>query len=342
MTPSFLLIGEKKRCLDYIKKILNIRETFYKFDLRVFFFFYKGISARLFLLNLNKKTKKVDKNLKKIKKLKIDYTLYLLDNFVNQSYPINSKKNFFIYKSKFNFFSNNFFYIKYNKNGFLFIIEKLFNNLRKKEKIKKIYVPIIGFKNVGKTTLINSLFKENILISSKKPGNTKNISTLPVKFKKKYIIFFDFPGFKKKINITKLNILENFYGKINIIVFMVSIGINKKEKKIIEKLKKKYIVIICINKLDKIIYFKNDNIYSRFLICKISAKKKINIKKMLFLIYKTFDFIKKKFKKKFLINNLFIKVKKEKFSKIKIISKTKNKKKIFKYLKIKENFFNYS
>ncbi|UOQ33096.1 GTPase Era [Candidatus Vidania fulgoroideae] len=338
---NFLLIGKKKECFLFLKKVLRIRNiSFYKFDLRVFFFQKKRRCVRIFLINLEKMNLEYIEKKKDI--LKINYILYISNSYTdflkeNHSFFLKNNIKVLVIKEFFkNYKNKNFFFIKYNPLGFLFLIKEI-KKVKKKKKKDKNYIPILGFKNVGKTTLINSICKKKIFITSKKPGNTKRISTFYKEKKDNILFFFDFPGFKKKIKIYKLRIIENFYKKIKIVLFLVSLKPNKREKRMIEKLGKKFIVIICINKIDikkKII---QERIYKRFLNCKISAKKKTNIRKLMFLIKKTISFLKKKF----LIKKKNILIKKEVGKKISIeVGKRTKKRDISRFLKIKENMFN--
>lgn len=116
-------------------------------------------------------------------------------------------------------------------------------------------ISIIGKANVGKSTLINSIFKKNISITNKKPNTTnKNITGIKT-IKNKQIILTDTPGIK----ITHPHKLESKYIKYtlsesNIIVFVIDISnINYEDIKIIETIKNTNIpIILAINKIDKL------------------------------------------------------------------------------------------
>lgn len=341
---NVILYGDHKYCIYFIKKILFIKEVkFYKFDLRVFFYNYNNISINIILFDYRYK-RNILLLKKKIDILDVSCVFFLSKNpydYDKDLYTFFCKKNvkiFFIFESnKINFVKQNFF-IRFNKRCFFHIIKKVFIFLKNKKYKKNVFIPVIGFRGTGKTTLINTICKKEILSTSKSDENTKNISTFFVEYKNQKIIFFDFPGFKKSIKITKLKILGNSYKNVKIIIFLISIKINKKEKKVIEKLKKNYIVLICINKIDIVKKIENNNIYKRFFTCKVSAKKNINIKKLLNLIYKASFFMNLNFNlrsKKIRSEKFFIK--KNINEKIIIFSKKKNKKKILKILKLKEN-----
>ncbi|UOQ38021.1 GTPase Era [Candidatus Vidania fulgoroideae] len=342
---NILLIGKKRKCIFFIKKILKIRDvSFYDFDLRVFFFQKKGELVKILFINLDKIENDYIEKKKNV--LKIKYVLYISESNAD----LEKKYHFFFIKNKIklffvkehfkNFRSENFFFIKYSVSGFLFLLKELKKNKKEKKK-KKIYIPVLGLKNVGKTTLINSVCNKKIFVASKKPGNTKRISTFYKRFGGKIIFFFDFPGFEKKIKIYKLKIIKNFYKKIKIVLFLVSLKPSKKEKRIIERLGKKFIVIICVNKIDTKKKIFEDRIYRRFLKCEVSAKKKTNIDKLNNLIKKTINFLESSFSKKKEKNRKTIKIYKKRNEKILIkVLKEKSKREISKILKIKENLFN--
>ncbi|AWH90525.1 GTPase Era [Buchnera aphidicola (Melanaphis sacchari)] len=136
------------------------------------------------------------------------------------------------------------------------------------------YITIIGKPNVGKSTLINNIIKEEISITSKKKNTTqKNI--FGIKTKKLYqYIYVDTPGINTKKN-RKIKKLDHQYKvlKNSVLVILITDRLIWKEN---DELILNYIklmnipIIFVINKIDKI---SNKN----FLLPYINfIKKKIN------------------------------------------------------------------
>ena len=120
------------------------------------------------------------------------------------------------------------------------------------------YVSIIGKPNVGKSTIINTILKKKISITSRKSQTTRN-NILGVKTSKnKQIIFVDTPGMHIKSQKTMNKILnksaQGIIDDSDIILFVIQrLALDSEDKLILEKLNEINPKIICvINKIDQI------------------------------------------------------------------------------------------
>lgn len=68
-------------------------------------------------------------------------------------------------------------------------------------------ISIVGKPNVGKSTLINSIFKKEVVISTKKPQTTRNMIEISYRDDENLITFIDTPGLHKPKN--KLDLFLN-------------------------------------------------------------------------------------------------------------------------------------
>lgn len=122
---------------------------------------------------------------------------------------------------------------------------------------KSGFVSIIGRTNVGKSTLINNLVEEDVVITANKPQTTRlNIKAI-VNRENLQIIFIDTPGIHKpkgKLGETMVDSAFSSIKDADVILFLIeatSNDIGKGDSFILEKLKetnKK--VILIINKID--------------------------------------------------------------------------------------------
>jgi GTP-binding protein len=93
------------------------------------------------------------------------------------------------------------------------LLDKIFNKLRSLESSKPtkpaIKIAIIGKRNTGKSTLLNSIVGENRVIVSERPGTTRD--AVDVRFEKdgKTIVIIDTAGVRKK---RKIQDSIEFYG----------------------------------------------------------------------------------------------------------------------------------
>lgn len=168
-----------------------------------------------------------------------------------------------------------------------------------KEKLihKSGFVNIIGFPNVGKSTLMNSLVGEDLSIITHKPQTTRHRILGIVDKYNAQIIFSDTPGFMIKTAFFMQKIMMEYIERsledADIILFTTEIGkfyISDKYFSILNSLKniktnKPFLILI--NKIDKIgvecdekILYKTINYWHRIFphseILPISALKKIN------------------------------------------------------------------
>ena len=118
-------------------------------------------------------------------------------------------------------------------------------------------VVITGKPNVGKSTLINAIAKNEVAIISKKPQTTRNQINYIYKDDKNEIAFIDTPGFhfsRNKLD-DYLNLqIKNSYRYANIALLMVDLtrNINDEDLEVIKMLKNFGVnhVILVFNKID--------------------------------------------------------------------------------------------
>ena len=120
------------------------------------------------------------------------------------------------------------------------------------------YVSIIGKPNVGKSSIINSILKKKISITSRKSQTTRN-NILGIKtVGDKQMIFIDTPGMHIKSEKTMNKILNRSAQSIiedsDIILFVIQrLSFDKNDELILEKLQESNQKIICIvNKIDQV------------------------------------------------------------------------------------------
>lgn len=124
-------------------------------------------------------------------------------------------------------------------------------------KFKSGFVSIIGRTNVGKSTLLNNLIKEDVSITANKPQTTRLAIRAIANRENSQIIFIDTPGIhkpKSKLSETMVDTAFASLQDVDVILFMIeatSKGIGKGDTYILEKLKEKHKkVILIINKID--------------------------------------------------------------------------------------------
>ena len=118
------------------------------------------------------------------------------------------------------------------------------------------FVSLVGRPNVGKSTLLNSILKMKIAITSNVSGTTRNIIQGIYNDEDSQIIFVDTPGIHKPSN--KLGSLMNkkaYHNTegVDIILFLVDIasGFGRGDQFVLDKIKDKNIpVFLLLNKID--------------------------------------------------------------------------------------------
>ncbi len=134
--------------------------------------------------------------------------------------------------------------------------------------MKSGFVSLIGRPNVGKSTLLNSILKTKVAITSAKPQTTRNVIEGIYNDDESQIVFVDTPGIHKPTHKLGKILNEGAYYSINdvdIICFLVDAkkGLGTGDKYIIEKFKEiKKPVILVINKIDGL---SNDEIFNKIL-----------------------------------------------------------------------------
>lgn len=124
------------------------------------------------------------------------------------------------------------------------------------ENFKSGFISIIGRPNVGKSTLLNSILGEKMVITSEKPQTTRNAIRCIYNDDETQIVFIDTPGMTKPKN--KLgNFMDNASRSsmkdVEAIIYMVEPEkkLGPTDRKIIENLSKKKVPIFAvINKID--------------------------------------------------------------------------------------------
>ncbi len=124
------------------------------------------------------------------------------------------------------------------------------------DKIKSGFISIIGWTNVGKSTLLNRLLGEKIAIVSRKPQTTRN-RILGVRHTTcAQMVFLDTPGIhraKSKLNMFMVKEATRTYGEVDIILLMVEANtpLGDRDRFVVETLEKvETPVILVINKID--------------------------------------------------------------------------------------------
>lgn len=122
---------------------------------------------------------------------------------------------------------------------------------------KSGFVSLIGRTNVGKSTLLNTLIKEDVSITANKPQTTRLAIRAIANRENSQIIFIDTPGIhkpKSKLSETMVDTAMSSLKDVDVILFLIeatSTEVGKGDTYILEKLKeinKK--VILIINKID--------------------------------------------------------------------------------------------
>ena len=124
------------------------------------------------------------------------------------------------------------------------------------------FVSLTGRTNVGKSTLLNSLFQKKISITSRKPQTTRNRILGILSKGNNQIVFLDSPGvhagYKRALNKYMNKTARACYEEVDLVVFVVDRGKwQKEEDSILKNLKElNKPILLAINKIDRV---KNNN-----------------------------------------------------------------------------------
>lgn len=162
-------------------------------------------------------------------------------------------------------------------------IEKILENSKISTKIKDgINIALIGNPNAGKSSLLNTIIKENKAIVTNIPGTTRDVVEGSIEYKGFKFNFFDTAGIREssdeieKIGIEKSKKTIEFS---DIILFLKDVNEDLEDFSLIKNISNKKIIKI-LNKIDlKEIQNNNYDI-------QISAKNDFNVDKLLEIIYK--------------------------------------------------------
>jgi GTP-binding protein Era len=126
----------------------------------------------------------------------------------------------------------------------------------KEQQYKSGFVAVIGRPNVGKSTLINSLIGQKVVIMSDKPQTTRNKIMCVLSLEDAQILFIDTPGIHKpkhKLGEYMVRAAENTLREVDVILFVVDVTaeMGGGEQYILERLSEvKTPVILVVNKID--------------------------------------------------------------------------------------------
>ncbi len=161
--------------------------------------------------------------------------------------------------------------------------------------MKSGFVSIVGRPNVGKSTLLNTILKKHVAITSDKSGTTRNIIQGVYNDENSQIVFVDTPGIHKPKNKLGTVLNKKAYAmtdNVDVVLFLVDIkeGFGRGDNFILEKLKQeKQNVILVLTKIDKIkdkeILLKEidklKDLYDFKEIIPISSVRKINVSELI-------------------------------------------------------------
>lgn len=92
------------------------------------------------------------------------------------------------------------------------------------EGFKSGFVSIVGRTNVGKSTLLNNLIKENVVITANKPQTTRMAIRAISNRENSQIIFIDTPGIhkpKSKLSETMVDTAFSSLKDVDVVLFMI-------------------------------------------------------------------------------------------------------------------------
>ncbi|WP_343152750.1 ribosome biogenesis GTPase Der [Buchnera aphidicola] len=316
---AFIKIKNKKIILTDTAGIISKTNEFEKKIMKQTYLALKKADLILFVVNAKESIlsedyyilEKLRKSCKKIILVinKIDYLQCITES--NEFFKLGVKENFNVSASRGTGINN-----LIEKGIFPWLENLEINkNVLKKENYEDIIkVAFVGAPNVGKSTLINQIVKEERLITSEISGTTRDSINIPIKKNNKNYILIDTAGIRKKNKIQEkihyISIKKTFENikQTEILLFIIDISklqINKEDLLIARKiLDAQKSIIVVFNKCDLLKKHELKKIYPmiskklNFLkFCQfqfISAIKNKGIKKLLDNINITFNCSKKK------------------------------------------------
>lgn len=123
---------------------------------------------------------------------------------------------------------------------------------------KSGFIAIVGRTNVGKSTILNSLLNEKLVIMSDKPQTTRNNIRCIYTDEEAQLIFIDTPGLhkpKNKLSNMMVDMVSGSLSNTDVVLFVVEndMHIGRTDKIILDKLTNiNKPVILLINKADKL------------------------------------------------------------------------------------------
>ena len=125
-------------------------------------------------------------------------------------------------------------------------------------------VSIVGRPNAGKSTLLNSIIKEKVAITSNKPQTTRNNIRGIYNDEDSQIVFIDTPGVHKPVNKLGKFLNNEAYASLesDIVLFLIdsSVPFGKGDEFVLDKIKETDSkVFLILNKVDKI---KKDELFN--------------------------------------------------------------------------------
>ena len=124
------------------------------------------------------------------------------------------------------------------------------------ENFKSGFISIVGRPNVGKSTLLNNIMGEKLVITSAKPQTTRNAIRCIYTDEQAQMVFIDTPGMhrpKNRLGDYMQKAAENTVSDVDVVLYLVEpeTKIGPGDQYILEKLKaSKTPIILVINKID--------------------------------------------------------------------------------------------
>lgn len=125
------------------------------------------------------------------------------------------------------------------------------------KEFKSGFVSLVGRTNVGKSTLINNLVKEQVAITANKTQTTRTAIKAIINRENSQIIITDTPGIHKpktKLGQTMIDTAFTMLGEVDCILFVIeatSLEIGRGDRRILDKIiESKKPCILIINKID--------------------------------------------------------------------------------------------